>query len=379
MASKAAKGANVAVQELLIAHLADNHLLTSQYGNRERGKDFFDSFEDAVRISCDRDVDVICQVGDILDCSKPTAEVIRQLQVIDRTLRARNKLMLCVTGNHDWSTPLWTEVIGERLGPDIPDDACGIVPIDGQTVTFRGVRFHGLPQMSPRQFVLNRDQLKMDKVDVALFHGIVDDIVPIYTGGEFHITPDDFGKVPLVLLGDLHMQAYVRNKHGGFIGYCGATESKKADDPTVSSVPVICFPNPKVVDKLSVRRRAMVYRDIVESGGFDDLISEIRELRNPVVIVNYDRSLAKETARLWTIDSPGMLLRVRPMAKTKEEASLRTGNTGERHDLRYFVAKRMKERPDLAALADDLVIRGDDDAFNIVAKFVEEREKAICQ
>lgn len=372
MASKASKSNNVA--GIKIAHIADNHLRQSQYGNKERGQDFNASFRDSLRVAVEAGVDLICQVGDILDCTKPPAEVVRQLIEADRYLRENNMLCLCVTGNHDWSTPLWTEVIGRRYDGNIPDNATGIVPIDGQVVTFKGVTFYGLPQMSPRQFELKKMELKLDGVDVILFHGIVDDIVPIYTGGEFHIKPDDF-KVPLTLLGDLHAQNYITNKHGGLIGYCGATESTKADEPTTSSVPIIQYPEPKVLERLPVKRRAMLDRTIIESGGFDDLITEIRELDRPVVIVKHVRELTQEAARLWALNKPGMLLRVRALPADKVSA-VRSEDTGEHHDLRWFVAARLNDNEELAALADDLVQR-DDDAFNIISKFIEQREKAL--
>ncbi len=359
-----------------IAHTADKHLLGSQYGSRERSADFFAAAVSSIEV-CAGKVDVICDCGDMLDTSRPPASVIQQLILLNRVAKDAGLLVLAVTGNHDWSTPTWTSIIGEEYPDDIPDDACGVVAIDGRTVTFRGVKFRGVPQCTPRKFMDNHEAIlaSLVGVDVALFHGTVQDIVPIYVPGDARITADDFGDTPLVLLGDLHAQNYVRSASGGLVGYSGSSEVNDASEPKEKSVPVIRYPQPEVIDHLPIKTRAFITGDILTPEDVDRLLVEIRAAERPVVVVNYQRDLHKEMARVWTGVGPDVLLRTRPLPVDKKGGNMSKVEDGERRDFRYFVAQRLASRPDLAAVADLLAVQGADDGFNIVAKFIEEREK----
>lgn len=358
--------------------MADTHLMISQYGSRERGEDFFKAALDAVR-ACAFKVDVICHCGDILNCPRPPAKVLKQLIELDRELRELGIPMLAVTGNHDWSTPTWNEVVGNAPESDtIPDDASGIIPIDNKTVKFRGVTFCGLQQMTPRKFVDNLEsiQARIAGADVVLFHGTVQGVVPMFVPGTHQIVPDMFGAAKVVLLGDLHKEGYVRTSSGGLIGYCGSSEMSDASEDKQKFVPVIDLGSAVVVNRLPIATREFIFETIESEADVDKCVNAIRAASRPVVVLKYERSLQKSMAKIWSTVGPDVLLRAYPLPKDKETAKAIKLAEGDTRDFRFFVAQRFLSRPDLAHVADELAVNGKDDGFNIISKFIEDRTKA---
>jgi len=328
-------------------------------------------------------------VGDIFDKSRPSPKVIGQLMQLDGILKAAGKAALAVTGNHDWSDPTWLATLfpGRAADGATVDECSGIIPIDGIGVSFRGFRFVGIRPYAVSGF---RDHLAEVTVlarhaDVVLYHGFVAGVVPFYAGQD----PLRVDELPVAkenkawLLGDIHVQGHVeRDRPGGglvHIGYPGALEMCTAAEPCVKSVPLLRLATDaaEIVDYIPVKTRPFVAMDVTSPEDLDVLMARVAAVaaEDPVVVVNFDRSLPQTINRLHsTLDAQRAVIRCYPLPTVKSVAKREQGGAQDAPlSMDHFVTKRLTGRAGLHEVALALLARGDVDANGIVAQFVENR------
>lgn len=374
---------------ILIAHLADTHLRDSQYVTARRGLDFFEAAKRAVEASCEK-ADVLVIVGDIFDRSRPSPKVIGQLMQIDKMLQGAGKAMLAVTGNHDWSDPTWLGTLFPGRLPRtgrLPDDASGIIPIDGKTVTFKGFNFAGIKPYGCAAFRHNLAEITVAArdADVVLYHGLVDGVVPFYAGkdplrvDEFPISKNN----KAWLLGDIHVKGQVSLYCPGggttLVGYPGSTEMCSASESTIKTVPLIRLSSQAatLVGEIPLTIRPFISAEVTSEEDLESLMKQVASVADshPVVIAKFSRDLPQTINRLHSVlDAQRAVLRCYPLPSNKTIARRETGEDQEAPlNMDHFVTKRFKDRPDLETVALDLLHRGDVDASGIVSQLIESK------
>lgn len=388
------------VGTLLIGHTADNHLRDTQYAARSRCQDFFDGFKRAVDSICDN-ADCGVTVGDIFDKSRPSARIIGQLMTIDQELKAKGKVLFACSGNHDWSNPSWVNTLfpgrigaGSKAGEyvEVPDDVSGIIPVDESQFTFRGHKFAVVKPYSPAAFRSHLAEITIHvrDADVVLYHGMVDGIVPIYTGANSPLTVDE---LPISknnkawLLGDLHMPGYVEPKRPGggrcLVGYPGSTEMCTSSEPTQKQVQLVLVGDSGAELKTPVyfETRPFITAKVRSEADLDALMERVTPVAEefPVVNIEFDRNIPQVINRIHsTLDAQRCVIRCYPLpiSKTVVERAEDDGPDEEELTMEYFIGERFKKREDLSEVATALFHR-DTDADNIISEFIEERKLAF--
>lgn len=224
---------------LRLAHTADNHLRLTQAGSRERGADFKHAFMDVIHKASRRGCQAVVAAGDLLDKSELSSPVVRDLADVLALTDKLGLQLLTVQGNHDIATPNWVDVVKH--------DRSAISVIDNKQVTLQcsagspPLRLMGVPFAAPATFRNVLEAVRVAKcVDVLVWHG------PVAEFADFHgdyTTLEDFRELgtAAVLLGDIHKTAYTELPGTGLIGYPGATELCKRDEPLQHSFTLIDF------------------------------------------------------------------------------------------------------------------------------------------
>lgn len=220
-----------------LVHTADNHLRMSHSGSLERGQDFFRAALSVVKIAEERGAHAIINAGDMLNSPENLPAVINQLAQIDRECQAAELPMYVVQGNHDFAEPSWIKVQEMQPRTDASNKTSGIHLLDG-SIQVGKLKILGLPFMSPDE--LRQTLAEAEPHHVLVWHGAVLEFAKFPTDNI--ITCEDLskGSWKTVLLGDIHIRQYLRC-HDTVIGYPGATELCKKDEPLEHSCTVMDF------------------------------------------------------------------------------------------------------------------------------------------
>jgi len=369
---------------ILIAHMADTHLRDTQYATAKRGLDFEAAFLQAVEKSCAA-ADIVVLVGDIFDKPRPSARVIGQLLKADMLARHAGKIILAVTGNHDWCAPTWLST----LFPEGASRTSGIVPLDDDVFEFEGFVFAGV---QPHNHTGFREKItdvtkRARGADVVLYHGLVTGVVPMYGGLKDPLRVDE---LPVAkenkawLLGDIHITGYVTvDRPGGgkcLIGYPGSTEMCTAAEPTEKVVPLIRLSKDAATKDghIALDTRRFIRATVRTDEDLDNLMRDVADDADshPVVVVDFARSVPQTVNRLHsTLDVQRSVVRCYPLpsdaAVAPREGSSDAGT--EQLSVDFFVSRALSDDPDLESVGLDLVARGDTDAANIVSEMIEKR------
>lgn len=278
---------------------ADNHLRLTHLGSRERGADFRNALLSVVDVAEKVGAHAIINAGDIMDSPQVQPAVADDLRVVDEHCRKKKLPMYTLLGNHDFAQPSWLDV--QRAASGSIGDPHGIIPIDGAAVRVGPVSFYGMPFMSP---MLLRERLaKGVDADVLVWHGSVQEFAGFPVDGM--VTVADFMAQPwkAVLLGDIHVTKFL-DVNGCLIGYPGATELVKKDEPLEHSCTVIDFDDTtKQVLRISfipVTHRKVVTLRIDTEDQLDTAIAELTVIQAsaPIVFAKYSTGLTLPRARL---------------------------------------------------------------------------------
>jgi DNA repair exonuclease SbcCD nuclease subunit len=377
---------------ILIAHIGDVHLRDTQYATAQRGLDFFEAFKRAVKAAKKAGADCIVCTGDNFDMARPSAKVIGQLMQVDGLLKQLGLMMFTITGNHDYSSPSWLSTL-------FPDTAqthdSGVVPIDGESVEFKGFRITGIPPYTARTFSEKAAEIEnlTRHSDVVLYHGFVTGIVPAYTGDKTVLDVKDLpvsSNNKAILLGDIHVQGFARRDRPGggvgvLIGYPGSLEMCSKSESTHKSIPMIrvTADDATVESYTPLTIRPYISKVVKTAEELDALIELAKQAadQHPVVLVEFDRSLPQTVARLHAVlDPQRCVIRCYPLPMEKgtlqREAPDWAKATDEEVQLgvEHFVKARFADSEvELAETALRLLYAGDSNTSNIVSDYVEKR------
>lgn len=290
---------------------ADNHLRLTHLGSRERGADFRNALLSVIDVATAVKADAIINAGDVMDSPQVQPAVADDLRVVDEHCRAARLPMYTLLGNHDFAQPSWLEV--QRMSSGSIGAADGIIPFDNAAVRVGPITFYGMPFMSP---LLLRERLaKSVDADVLVWHGSVQEFAGFPVEGM--ITVEDLMAQPwkAVLLGDIHITKFL-DANGCPVGYPGATELIKKDEPLEHSCTVIDFDNAtRRVLRLSfvpVKHRKVFTLRIDTEDQLDAAEAELKAAQalKPIVFAKFNTSLTLPRARLQSAAGAGAICRL---------------------------------------------------------------------
>lgn len=278
---------------------ADNHLRMTHDGSTVRGNDFFLAARSVVDIADRFNADLVLNAGDFLNVPECYSLIVQQMQDIDSRLRDVHLPMFVVQGNHDYTEPSWVDVVGGTPDTD------GLHVGDGLLPGFPEIM--ALPFLTPADL---RARLKSMvhtehecRAQVLVWHGPVLEFAKFPS--EDIITIQDLMVHPwrAVLLGDIHQCKFVRvpmpDGNYTIIGYPGATELCKRDEPLEHTCTVIDFDDRMQVVAMSHvpvdHRKVLPLRinTLEDLGKASQLVKEHTAMfPRSMVLARYDDSLS---------------------------------------------------------------------------------------
>lgn len=309
--------------QLNIIHTADWHLRLSHLGVTARGPDFFNAAMSAVDLAVEASLEtptcmVIC--GDQLNNVTPPPAVVRQLRDIHDRLVEKNIPGFCILGNHDQTDPPWNELFREDDGLN---SESGLIDITGRSVTWRGVKFHGLPPVHSAQLPELIEKLPYnledaDGPEIALWHGSLADFTGYPVEGMLTVADLPLDRLDAFLLGDIHKRQYVTSgPRPCIVGYPGATELCNKMEPLTHSVTKFTVRDGRLGagEELPVKFRPALAVRIAKEEDITKAIHRIKGAQDacPMVFVSYNPQLPGVGKRLReNLDLTKILLRDEP-------------------------------------------------------------------
>jgi len=257
---------------------------------------------------------------------------------------------------------------------------------------FRGIKFATVNPYSASAFrhKLAEITVQVRDADVVLYHGLIDGIVPIYTGLSDPLTVDD---LPISknnkawLLGDLHMPGFVNPERPGggtcLVGYPGSTEMCSSSEPLQKEIQLVKVDKDTAerIDPVPIETRPYITTKVHTEEDLEELMEKVAKVASdhPVVNVEFNREVPEVINRLHSmLDAQRSVIRCYPLPLDKKVVAREQGGTDDAElTMDHFVEKRFKEKPELAEVALDLLHR-DTDAHNIITDYVEKRKEAFA-
>jgi len=316
-----------------LVHTADNHLRVSHSGSLERGQDFFNAAMSVVTIAGDHGAHAIINAGDMLNSPENLPEVINQLAQIDVACQEIELPMYVVQGNHDFAEPSWITVQEQqpRLRPNAKGGT-GLKLLNG-VVRVGKLNILGLPFLTPdtlrKELELRSTQAdeKKDTIHILVWHGSVLEFAKFPS--ENIITCEDLMKGPwsTVLLGDIHTRQYLKCDNT-LIGYPGATELCKRDEPLEHSCTVMDFDEKTGVCKgfefVPVAHRPVMVLNIGDEQQFVEATAQVMEFakKEPacMVLIRYVSTLSDVRMRIQQVAGSKAIVRAEAYPPTTMEA-----------------------------------------------------------
>ena len=293
---------------------ADSHLRTSSMGSEERGVDFYRALLSVVLIAKKEKVRYILHGGDILDATRLSSTVQDQLQDIDLVCRENDIEMLVISGNHDACRPHWIESI-QKVRRRLDDKReGGIYLVDNQVVDVEGsgstMKVLCLPSMPPEVML---ERATSTEADVLLWHGPIREFCGYPDPSALSITDLPADRFDGILLGDIHIRKF-EELNDCLIGYPGATEVARSDDPLDCTCTLMEWTDGKpvkVLKHIPVNNRPVFPRRIDSEQKLQDVMAEIRKHghKPALFLINYADSIEGVRERLNMIAGQNTMIR----------------------------------------------------------------------
>lgn len=321
------------MSEHILVCLADTHLRDSQYGYISRGVDFGASLENIVTNTIrdknsGKPIAAILHAGDLLDNTRPSPAIVRLLNRLHGYLVSARLAMYVISGNHDKTSPHWTEIL------ETDEDGFGIVCADRRLIPIHMgtavCNVYGLP-FCPKDDMLERLKKEVPKeTNVLMWHGAIKEFVkfPMETAVELEEFPKN--RFQAIVVGDIHVtDIRLLSDQSTAVISPGSTEMCKSDEPQQKNVVDINFVSEggkatlhSIHERPIKTRKFLAYR-LVNEQDVEDAVAEVRDhlKDNPVIMIRASASLPNVTARFnVVVDRDKCILKIGTLPVTKLDA-----------------------------------------------------------
>lgn len=299
-----------------IAHIADTHLRSRQYGFKSRGIDFFFGFKNAVEAAIANGARAILCSGDVVDTTFPNSTIVKeQLPAINSILLNAEIPMYVISGNHDLTEPHWCAHMSSG------EDA-GIIMLDWDVMAVDGIKIAGLPFMEPDKF---RQQLQTDSwdADILMWHGEIKELMGYPKQNTIELADFPLHKWQLIAMGDQHIHRHItREEDGMVVAYPGSTELCSSSEDPEKKLYMYTFTDGKLTDIESIpfaTRTVQKYK-LVEEVDVEQALTSIEP--GALVFVEYNRELNNVIPRLNTVIVGDTILQLSMLESMEQDLSV---------------------------------------------------------
>lgn len=205
-------------------HISDTHLGYNQYGLVERGKDFFDVFEEAINIAIDSNVDFVIHTGDFFHTSRPSNNTFWETIKLLNRLKDRNIPIFVISGNHDRGNQI------RDISPVKILENLGLTLLDGESIEFNGITISGVKYISklalrtyPLREILEKILEKAPKTDfhILMLH---QEFNPYFPDSNLYINSDIPEGFNYIGIGHYHIPQEPISIKDAKVVFAGSTE-----------------------------------------------------------------------------------------------------------------------------------------------------------
>jgi DNA repair exonuclease SbcCD nuclease subunit len=346
-------------------HTADNHLRAVQYGRADRGRDFTRALDRVLDLSTKHKVDAILNSGDILDTTRPTAYTIQDLNRLNLRLIEMRLPMFVISGNHDLSTPHWSQVL------DAGYDDRGLICVDNRSFTFKGVQINALPYSHNDQFL--EAERAMPDADILMWHGMIREFVGYPTEKALSVA-DLPTRYRWIALGDVHVHEQV--EHGPCtVSYPGSTELIRENEQPDKYVDLIEWDTEKrdmKMTALPLETRQTGFFRITDEEQVAEVMTKLEALapKDPLVFVSYDPVIPNVFSRLCSVLDPTRAILRTSALKRKTVTGENQEPVAEALPPSHFLGQWVSEGSKLYGLGVNL-LEPDCDAVTVLDEYCE--------
>jgi DNA repair exonuclease SbcCD nuclease subunit len=210
-------------------HISDTHLGYQQYNIKDRERDYFDVFQEAIDKAIEKNVDFIIHTGDFFHSSRPSNESILDGLYLIKKLKDHKIPMFVIPGNHDRGSGTRDRNALEILS-EFGLRLLGTNDID--FIEYNGVNIFGLKYISPIHFKRNivlKDILydlyekatDKNNFNILMLHL---EFAPVFNSSELQTMSDVPFEYDYVGIGHYHQRQEPIKEEGRYIVYPGSTE-----------------------------------------------------------------------------------------------------------------------------------------------------------
>jgi len=207
-------------------HISDTHLGYQQYNLKERERDYFDVFQEAIDKAIEKNVDFIIHTGDFFHSSRPSNESILDGLYLVKKLKDHKIPIFVIPGNHDRGSGT-----RDRNALEILSEF-GLRLLNTDFVEYNGVNIFGLKYISPIHFKRNivlKDILydlyekatDKNNFNVLMLHL---EFTPVFSSSELQTISDIPFEYDYVGIGHYHQRQEPIKEEGRYVVYPGSTE-----------------------------------------------------------------------------------------------------------------------------------------------------------
>ena len=207
-------------------HISDTHLGYQQYNLKERERDFFDVFNQAIDVAIERKVDFVIHTGDFFHSSRPSNEAILDGLYIVKRLKDNKIPIFTIPGNHDRGSGT-----RDRNALEILSEF-GLNLLSTDYIEYNGVNIFGLKYISTIHFKrsinlketlyqLYEKATEKNNFNILMLHL---EFFPLFRSSQLQTISDVPLEFNYIGIGHYHQRQEPMKEEGRYVVYPGSTE-----------------------------------------------------------------------------------------------------------------------------------------------------------
>ncbi len=342
-------------------HLSDTHLGYKEYMMDLREEDFYESFNEAIDIGIEENVDFFVHTGDLFDTWSPSNRAMNEFKKAMLRLYKKDKTMYLIMGDHD--RPKRTDEIASRIFDFLGVKLMGINEIENTLINYGGDEIFLSALSNMKGLRKNNIITEYRKGDVEA-KNYKNSIMMSHQGVSPYLIPEacevDSKDLPLnykyLAFGHVHDSHLIDNKYPVF-SYAGSTDLNSTNEvkgylKNGKSVNLVEIHDGKI-NAEKIKLKSTRYQNDIETN-YENYINDLEN------IISLKRTNAKKPLLTLTLHGEMDRTEIRERVKKFENVIIRGP---------YFEKeiKTINERPNMSKLVDYFKAYFKDDNMAVLA------------
>ncbi|WP_337859858.1 exonuclease SbcCD subunit D [Ferroplasma sp.] len=345
-------------------HLSDTHLGYKQYMMDLREEDFYESFNEAIDLGLEENVDFFVHTGDLFDTWSPSNRAMNEFKKAMLKLYKKNKIMYLIMGDHD--RPKRTDEVASRIFDFLGVKLLGVEELQNIVINYgnEDILLSGISNMKGLRKNNLVEQYKKADIEAKNYKN---SIMMSHQGVSPYLIPEacevDSKDLPVnfkyLAFGHVHDSYLITDKYPVF-SYAGSTDLNSTNEVknflrNGKSVNLVDIGNGKI-DAQRIKLKSTRYQNTVNSN-YENYMEDIEKIINtpktnekdPLISVTIHGEVDREDVKSKIKALDHALIRG-PVFEKEVKSIEEKPNMSKLHD--YFMAYFKDEN--MASLAENI-------------------------